>query len=148
MTSLYCPTIGRTIAEVVILSRGDYAETYLADQSDPARQRAFLRLRSLFDHKAFIVTCTQKGCSKKAVRVAINDSTPVLTYWCATCRPQNADAGRQGYAFASTFVEVMKIINHRYKRGAAIKRRIIREMAVAKGAGPTITHWRARDFFR
>jgi hypothetical protein len=126
------------------LARADEAQDFMADGSDPAVRRDFLRVRDEFDQRPFVVRCSQNRCSKLAQRMSIQFDTGTFSFWCA--KHEHAETANR-VTTVTTFDETMSAIDERKKRGRQVKRMAIREMAIAKGVHPKITEVAARQFF-
>jgi hypothetical protein len=126
------------------LARADEAQDFMANGSDPAVRRDFLRVRDEFDQRPFVVRCSQRHCSKLAQRMSIDFDAGTFSFWCAKHR--HAEIGTH-VTTVTTFDETMSSIDERMKRGRKVKRIAIREMAIAKGVHPKITERAAAQFF-
>ena len=135
---------GKTTEEV-LLKEPDFAEMCIAEYPDAPHSRAFARLVTRFDEKAYVKKCR---CKKLATRASAYFGSASLMFWCDECDPYAAGAIDGKLRQIETLEEGLDHINWTARGNRALKRSLVRSLAEAKGLPKRVGRLQAMEFFK
>ena len=128
--------------EEILLKKPDVAEWYLKNRRKSRYAKDFKRLIKIFNHKPFFARCER--CFRKATVAYGKIGGDVLTFRCARCYPDYYYSDTSGIVRATPIIWVLDTIAPRNRR---LKRRLVWEVALAKGLPEKVGKREALAFF-
>jgi hypothetical protein len=130
--------------EEVLLKHPDFAQWTIQRYPESPHGRAFIRLTQEFDDKPFTEDCREE-CGRKATRATACRDSSGLYFWCDECDPFST--GARQVAVIYTLSELLRHVDSNADGNRALKRRIVRRLAEAKGLPKRVGEEAALDFF-
>ena len=129
--------------EEVLLKHPDYAQWMIEHLPESAHQAIISRMQD-FDDKPFTADCDRE-CGRKATRVTACGDSSGLCFWCDECDPLSNGARR--VAILYTLTGLLQHVDANADGNRAVKRRIVRRLAAAKGLPKRVGEKEALEFF-
>ena len=134
---------GKT-AEEVFIKHPDFAQWTIERYPGSPHGQAFIRLTQQFDDKPFTADC-HRECGQKATRASANRDGGLLFFWCDNCDPFST--GVHGLRIIHALSESLQHVDLKAGGNRALKRRIVRRLAAAKGLPKRVGEKEALEFF-
>ncbi len=137
--------------EHVLLTNPDYID-WMRSEDDPtpllraARTEARLLVR-IFDRKPFVEKCHSTKCANTATRGTVHGANIQLVCWCAGCNPYQLGADDGRLQIVSRFDDVSGHVAFHCNGREQDYRRLVRNLAEAKGLMGRVTRESALEFF-
>jgi hypothetical protein len=129
--------------EEVLLKHPDYAQWMIEHLPESAHQAIISRMQD-FDDKPFTADCDREY-GRKATRVTACGDSSGLCFWCDECDPLSNGARRVAIIYSLT--GLLQHVDANADGNRALKRRIVRRLAAAKGLPKRVGEKEALDFF-
>jgi len=133
--------------EEVLLKHPNFAQWTIERYPESPRGQAFIRLSQEFDEKPFTADCHEK-CGLKATRATACRDSSGLYFWCDECDPFSTGARQVAVIYVIyTLSELLRHVDSNADGNRALKRRIVRRLAKAKGLPKRVGEEEALNFF-
>jgi hypothetical protein len=136
---------GQTTEEV-LLKKADYAQWLIAEYPDSLHAKAFKQRMRDFDSKPFTENCNGK-CGHKATRASAYRGGNLLYFWCDDCNPSSSGAEAGKLAIVRTIGQLLQHVDWSANGNREFKRRMVRQLAEAKGLPTRVGRKQALMFF-
>jgi hypothetical protein len=130
--------------EEVSLTKPDLAQWMIGQYPESPHGQAFIRHTRDFDNKAFSEDCHRK-CGRKATCATVCGDSSWLYFWCDECDPLSTGARRVRIIY--TLSQLLQHVDLSAGGTRALKRRLVRQLAEAKGLPKRVGEKQALEFF-
>jgi len=130
--------------EEVLLKKPDFAQWTIERYPESPHGKAFIRLTQEFDDKPFTADCHGE-CGRKATRATACRDSSVLYFWCDKCDPLST--GARQVTIIYTLSGLLRHVDASAGGNRGLKRRIVRNLAEAKGLPKRVGEAQALEFF-
>lgn len=142
---------GKSI-EAMVLKEPAYVDWMLRSQNPSSHMAAACeeaqRLIGIFNAKRILRPCTSRDCGNAGARFSVYQENVDLVPWCAGCDPYDLGARSGKLAVIQSYDQAIQYVKSWCSARDGDMRKIIREMASAKGLPSRVGDTQAEEFFR
>jgi hypothetical protein len=134
------------ITEQVALTEPHFAQWTIEQYPESPHGQEFIRHWRDFDDKPFTEDCHGE-CGRKATRASAYRGGPSLFFWCNKCSPSSTGAHSGKLTTIHTVSELLQHVDWSAGGNRALKTRLVRQLAEAKGLPKRVGEAQALEFF-
>lgn len=127
--------------EEVLLKSPDFAQVLMSKYADGVAAKELRRLARAFDKKRFTAKCEE--CGKRAKRASALGDSSVLEFWCDKHHPVTNKKAQ----IVEGIEGLLKHVDAYGNGKVTLKRKIVRNLAEAKGLPKKVGEEAALEFF-
>lgn len=139
------------LMDLIVLKEPSYV-SWLLDSHATGRLLAMKSeaksLINKFDNKRYTNKCSGQGCMSSATRLSVYLDNVTPLWWCDICDPYEKGANPGKLQIFSTYSDGLLHVKNYCNGKSTHYKKIINEMAKAKGLPARVGDTQAEDFFR